>query len=102
IVKTLKGNYQRMILRSPISWALVLINVAVFAFFSWQQQTVMFSESRDMLALFWAGANFNPFTLGDQSWRIVTSMFLHGNILHVSMNMISLIMIGRESGKEAG
>ena len=40
------------------------------------------------------GANFGPFTLSGQWWRLFTYMFLHGGIWHIAMNMWCLWNLG--------
>src|SRR6266481_420855 len=40
------------------------------------------------------GANYGPYTLGGQYWRVVTSVFLHLNILHLAWNMLFLWRLG--------
>ncbi|RAV98963.1 rhomboid family intramembrane serine protease [Pseudochryseolinea flava] len=40
------------------------------------------------------GANYGPLTTGGDWWRLVTSTFLHGGIMHVLANMYGLIFIG--------
>jgi len=41
------------------------------------------------------GANFVPLTFGHaEVWRLVTSIFLHGNWLHILVNMYSLFAVG--------
>lgn len=85
-----------------VTWMLIAINVIVFAFLSWKQQSVMFDTSSDMMALLRAGANFNPFTIGGEPWRLVSSMFLHGNIYHIAMNMVALFVIGRQLEEDEG
>jgi len=36
------------------------------------------------------GGNFGPATLGGEPWRLVTSMFVHGGLVHIAMNMAFL------------
>ena len=79
----------------PIStYILIGINLSLFGWLALQQQSLMFDTDMDSLAILQAGANFNPFTLGTQPWRIITSMFLHYGILHLAVNMYALYQLG--------
>ena len=40
------------------------------------------------------GANFGPYTLSGQWWRLVTYMFMHGGFFHIAMNMWCLWNLG--------
>lgn len=77
------------------TYGLIGINVAVFGWLAWQQQSLMMNTQADILALLHSGANFNPFTLGGEPWRLLTSMFLHQGVLHLLLNMYGLFMLGR-------
>lgn len=79
----------------PVTLVLMGINVLVFVVFAWQLQDVWMSDMRAFLSLLWSGSNFNPFTLDDEPWRIVTSAFMHQGILHLALNMYGLYAIGR-------
>ena len=41
------------------------------------------------------GANQGALTIGHEWWRLVTSMFLHGGLVHLAVNMVSLLYLGR-------
>jgi len=41
------------------------------------------------------GANFGPYTLSGDWWRLVTYMFLHGGLMHIAFNMWCLWDLGQ-------
>ena len=41
------------------------------------------------------GANFGPYTLSGDWWRLFTYMFLHGGLMHIAFNMWCLWDLGQ-------
>src|SRR3989337_28653 len=81
-------------MKAVSTYLLIGINVIVFAWLAFQQQSLMMNRSGDVLAILEAGANLNPYTLGGEPWRIITSMFLHFGIVHLLVNMYGLYVLG--------
>lgn len=77
------------------TFGLLGLNSIVFAWLAIKQQSLLLSSSLDVLAILHAGANLNPFTLGGEPWRILTSMFLHFGVIHLLVNMVALYFLGR-------
>lgn len=60
------------------------------------QQDIMFNRPQDFLVILFTSANFNPFTVGGEYWRLFSSIFMHWGIIHLAVNMYALYVIGRE------
>ena len=41
------------------------------------------------------GANYGPLSLGNEFWRLLSNMWVHGGLLHVALNMWCLWGLGR-------
>ncbi|MFK7995694.1 MAG: rhomboid family intramembrane serine protease [Granulosicoccus sp.] len=67
----------------PVTLTLIVINVAMFA--------GQFA-TQDLLTSL--GLLYGPSVKAGQYWRILTSGFLHGSILHIGFNMYLLYMLG--------
>ena len=52
--------------------------------------------SEDTITLLMFGANFRPLIQAGEIWRLATSLFLHIGIVHIVVNMYSLLIIGRQ------
>lgn len=82
-------------LRSESSITLTQIllgaNVAVYLAMAIGSGTVTDIPGHSLLF----GANYGPYTLTGQWWRLITYMFLHGNIWHIGFNMWCLWDLGQ-------
>ncbi|WP_244104471.1 rhomboid family intramembrane serine protease [Burkholderia ambifaria] len=57
----------------------------------WRQAS--YGSLSNALLLDW-GANFAPYTLTGQPWRLPSSAFLHGSWIHLALNMYMLVVLG--------
>lgn len=81
----------------PITTSVVAINLLVFVLCAADSLKTGVGSPMDFSPtrlLSW-GANYGPLTLDHQFWRIFTSMFVHGGLIHVGANMWCLWDIGR-------
>ena len=78
--------------RIPVTTALIVANLAVFAAMLLSGAGLWHSANGIQLA--W-GANFGPATKDGEWWRLGSALFLHFGLLHLGMNMLSLLDGGR-------
>jgi membrane associated rhomboid family serine protease len=74
------------------SHVIVAINVLVFIAMVATGSSAL-TPTREQL-LRW-GANWGPLSLGTQPWRILTSNYVHGGIIHLAFNMWCLWNLGQ-------
>jgi membrane associated rhomboid family serine protease len=86
--------------RYPVATAvLVTINVGVWL---WQVLSgVPWAHPSSVQLLHW-GADMPALTLTGDWWRLATSMFLHGGLLHLALNMVALAFTGPRTEDEFG
>jgi membrane associated rhomboid family serine protease len=70
---------------------LLQLNIAVFALIVLQGADIINPSGEILYA--W-GANYGPSTVNGQWWRLLSSMFLHGGVLHLAFNMYALKILG--------
>lgn len=69
---------------------LVAVNVAIYIILAFLSKSLTI----DLGVLVNAGAQVNLLVSQGQVWRIFTAMFLHFDIFHIGLNMLSLFFIG--------
>jgi membrane associated rhomboid family serine protease len=76
---------------APITKALIAINVTVYLITAVQGAGINSPGG----SLYLKSVLYGPFVAQGDWWRLVTSMFLHGFLLHIAFNMYALWVIGR-------
>jgi rhomboid protease GluP len=84
---------------TPATFFLLGVNIAVFIAMSASGISMIDPDTQQVLR--W-GADYGPYTLGGQYWRLITSMFLHFGIIHIFGNMWCLWSLGRLQEKLLG
>lgn len=86
--------FQRLYVLTPIPWMTgVLIAGVVGWFLAMLVMGVdMFDPSSAELVAY--GANFGPFTLNGQWWRLFSCMFVHVGLMHLVFNLWALYVVG--------
>ena len=75
-----------------VTQAIFGINVAVFAAMALAGVSLLDTTIAELVH--W-GANYGPFTIGGQWWRLLSCVFVHIGIIHIAFNMWCLWNLGR-------
>jgi membrane associated rhomboid family serine protease len=94
----------------PVIWALLTLNIGIYYLMWLWRRSLPGGALGSMLGWGWNspydailradqlvewGSNKGSLTLHGEPWRIVTSLFLHGSILHLAFNMFALWQVGQ-------
>jgi rhomboid protease GluP len=80
--------------RTPVIWVLLTLNLLVFALMQLDPGAHGSPGAQSLQLVRW-GSNAGQYTLHGQWWRLVSSMFLHGGVVHIAFNMFALWQAGR-------
>ncbi len=86
-VRTLRSTTSEPV----VTYALIAINVIAFLA---EGRLGSFGSSAGGSTLYDKGVLYGPFVANGDWWRIVTSGFLHANLLHIGFNMYLLYLLG--------
>jgi rhomboid protease GluP len=95
---------------TPVIWALLTSNIGIYYLMWLLRRSLPGGAMGSMLGWGWNspfdailradqlvewGSNVGRLTLHGEWWRVVTSLFLHGSLLHLLFNMIALWQVGQ-------
>ncbi len=75
-------------------WAIPIIidlNILVFLLMLFSGVSIIHPQGNDLIS--WGG-NLRSLTTDGQWWRLFTSVFVHGGLMHIGYNLLSLFLIG--------
>jgi len=78
-----------------VTQAIFGINVAVFVAMSLAVGVSVLGDPAWQELSVRLGANYGPYTISGQWWRLLACVFIHGSLLHIAFNMWCLWNLGR-------
>jgi rhomboid protease GluP len=95
---------------TPVIWTLLALNIGIYflmwlvrsslpggvmgSMLGWGWNSNYDAVLRSAQLVIW-GSNLGDRTLHGEPWRLFTSLFLHGSLLHLAFNMIALWQVGQ-------
>ena len=86
-------NLTHTIKTAPATSGLIFINLVVFIVSITLDNRGLESLSQSSFLINW-GADLSALTMSGEYWRLLSSMFLHMNFLHIALNMMALWSLG--------
>ncbi|GAB6167750.1 rhomboid family intramembrane serine protease [Clostridium carnis] len=76
-----------------LTYSIIIINVLIYIISAIKARNLFDIDVRTLIQM---GAKVNILIDNGQVWRLITSAFLHGGLIHVFFNMLSLKIIGTQ------
>ncbi|MDO5650746.1 MAG: rhomboid family intramembrane serine protease [Moraxella sp.] len=80
-------NFQQLIKHAPTTFMLLVLIVGYFIIQFLMGVNIDSPSTQDLVKY---GANFLPFSLNDEPWRLLSSGFLHIGLMHLLFNGFAL------------
>lgn len=88
--KQKRNGFKDLFSKKTVVFSLIVISILMFIF-----STILSNKYSQSASLIFLGADYKIFTLGlKEFWRLFTYSFLHGSIIHLISNCLSLYVIG--------
>lgn len=88
----LKERVEQLPGNTPAAWTILALNSLIYLAIAFSGKSWTTLDVGQLRAV---GGNFSPLTIGGEWWRMITSTFLHGGLLHLVPNMFALYIFGR-------
>ncbi|WP_137939796.1 rhomboid family intramembrane serine protease [Chitinivorax sp. B] len=81
-------DYLKRTRSALITWLILILNVLGMLV------PLLHGGESHSFTMIESGANYAPLTLTGDNWRLLSSMFLHGGVIHLALNMLMLLIVG--------
>jgi membrane associated rhomboid family serine protease len=72
----------------------IIIGINILVFLIMALKGAEGFDSADVPKMIQWGADYGPLTTNGQSWRLLSSMFVHFGVIHIALNMVVLYQLG--------